>query len=347
MILKIIIALVMICVIVLAHEFGHYIIARMNGIIAKEFFIGVGPTIWKKQKGETLYSIKLLPLGGACVFGNEDDIEDPSQNSYLSANVWARIATIFAGPFFNFLLAFVISLFVVSGTGYTPTQVVDVTPGSPAAAAGIQPGDKITRFDGKKVYMYGEITFATMYNAGEPVEVTLLRNGEKVRTVVTPEYDKNYGRMMIGITFTGSEVKPSPLQVLKYSHATVRYWIKISIESLKMLFTGRVAMNELSGPVGITQAVSEVYDEASDYGLMAIVYSMLDFSILITANLGVMNLIPFPALDGGKLVFLFYEAIRKKPVSKEIEGAVNLVGIVLLMILMVFVMFNDIQRLIR
>lgn len=344
MIFKILLSLLIICVVVVSHEFGHYIIARMNGIVAKEFFIGMGPTLWKKQKGETLFSIKLLPLGGACVFGNEEDIEDPTQNSYLSAGVWKRIATIFAGPFFNFLLAFLLSLFVVGANGFTPTEVVEVTKGSPADNAGIQAGDSIVKFGNSKVYMYGEITFETMYNQGTPIAVTINRNGEKITTFVTPEYDKDYGRMMIGLTFSGTHQKPKPIETLKYSYANVRYWIKISLKSLGMLLFGKASVNELSGPVGITVAVSEVYDEAANYGIMAIVYSMMDFAILITANLGVMNLIPFPVLDGGKLVFLFIEAFRKKPVSREIEGAVNLVGVVLLMLLMAYVMFNDIQK---
>lgn len=344
MILKYVLAIIMICVIVLVHETGHYLIARMNGIVAKEFFIGIGPTIWKKQKGETLFSVKAFPFGGACVFGNEEDVEDPSTNSYLSANVWARIATIFAGPFFNFLLAFVCSLFVIGATGYTGTTVVEVTKGSPAEEAGLQPGDLITRFDGAKVYMYGEITFATMYNNGEPVEVVYKRAGKTYHTTVVPKYDEDYKRMMIGITFSAGDTKPTALETIKYSYANVRYWIKLSVQSIKMLFTGIVSVNDLSGPVGVANMVSDVYDEASDYGIRVVIYSLLDFAILITANLGVMNLLPFPALDGGKLIFLFIEAIRKKPVNREVEGMISFIGVVLLLLLMVFVMYNDIRK---
>lgn len=345
MILKLIIAIFMLCIIVLCHEFGHYIIARANGIVAKEFFIGVGPILWKKQKGETLFSLRLFPFGGACVFGNEEDVDKPEENSYLSANVWARIATILAGPFFNFILAFLLSLFVIGATGYTGTTITEVSPDSPASEAGLQAGDKIIRFNGSKVYMYGEITFATIYNNGEPCEVVFLRDGERYATSVIPKYNEEFGRMMMGITFSGATEKPSAIETIKYSYANVRYWIKISVQSLKLLFTGIVSVNELSGPVGVTMAVSEVYDEASSYGIMVLIYSMLDFAILITANLGVMNLIPFPALDGGKLIFLFIEAITGKPVKREIEGFVSFIGVALLFVLMAFVMFNDVRRL--
>ena len=344
MVLKILIALIMLCVIILVHEFGHYIIGRANGIVAKEFFIGVGPTIWKKQKGGTLFSVKAFPFGGACVFGNEEDIEHPEESAYYNSNVYSRIATILAGPVFNFLLAFLLSLFVIGATGYTSTRISEVTPDSPAEKAGLQAGDMITKFDGHKVYLFGEIAFSTTYNNEEKIEVQFKRDGKKMSTFVTPKYDPEYGRMMMGVAFDATTEKLSPIDTIKYSYANVRYWIKLSIFSIKMLFTGTVSPKELSGPVGITVAVSEVYDEAATYGIMAIIYSMLDFAILITANLGVMNLVPFPALDGGKLIFLIIEAVTKKPVSREIEGIVSFIGIVLLLILMAFVMFNDVQK---
>lgn len=344
MIVKILIALVMIAVVIIVHEFGHYIIGRANKIVAKEFSIGMGPAFFKKKVGETLFTIRAIPFGGACIFGNEEDVDKPEENSYLSANVWSRIATIFAGPFFNFILAFVISLFVISGTGYTGTKIIEVSAGSPAAEAGLQAGDIITKFNGSKVYMYGEITFDTVYNNGEPIDVELLRGKEKVRTTVTPVYDESFGRMMMGITFKGENEKPTPLETIKYSFANVRYWIRLSLKSLKMLFTGVVSPKELSGPVGVTVAVSEVYDQASSYGISAIIYSMLDFAILISANLGVMNLVPFPALDGGKLVFLLIEAVTRKPVNRDVEAVISFIGVVLLLILMGFIMFNDISK---
>ena len=151
----------------------------------------------------------------------------------------------------------------------------------------------------------------------------------------------------MGISFGEWVENPSPLQIIKYSFLNVRYWVKITLSSLKMLFTGIISVNELSGPVGITQTVSDVYDEASEYGFKAVLLSLMDLLILISANLGVMNLLPFPALDGGKLIFLIIEAVTKKPVNKNVEGAINFVGMALLMLLMVFVLYNDIMRIVR
>lgn len=344
-ILKVILALLLICIIIVAHEFGHYLIARANGIEVKEFFVGLGPNIISKKKGNTVYSLKLIPFGGACVFMDEEDIDHPENCSYLKASVWARIATVLAGPIFNFLLAFIFSLFLISSQGYSNTAITEVAPESPAMAAGIQPGDKILKMNGEKVYFYGEVSFETMYNNGEPFDLIIDRNGEKMNISVTPEYSEEYGRMMMGITFGEWVDNPGALETIKYSFLNVRYWIKITIKSLKQLFTGGISVKELSGPVGISQVVSETVDSAEPYGIMAVILSLMDLVILISANLGVMNLLPFPALDGGKLIFLIIEAITKKPVNKNVEGAINFVGMALLMLLMIFVLYNDITRL--
>lgn len=344
-ILKIVIALLIICVIIVAHEFGHYIIARANGITVKEFFVGVGPNILKWKKGETVYSLKLIPFGGACVFMDEEDIDHPEECSYLKASVYSRIAVTVGGPIFNFLLAFVFSLFLISSVGYSNTVLTDVSQDSPASEAGLLAGDEIVKINGERVYFYGEVTFETMNNSGQPINLLVRRGSEIVTAVVIPKYNEEYGRMMMGITFGEGVTNPTPLQTLKYSFLNVRYWIKLTVKSIKMLFTGGLSVNDLSGPVGITQTVSEVYDSAAAYGIKMIILSLMDLAILISANLGVMNLLPFPALDGGKLVFLIIEAITRKPVDKKVEGAVNFVGMALLMLLTVFVLYNDIMRL--
>lgn len=342
---KIILSILLICVIIIVHEFGHYIIAVANGIKVKEFFVGVGPNIISKKKGDTVFSLKLIPFGGACVFMDEDDIDHPENCSYLSASVYSRIATVLAGPIFNFILAFVFSLFVIGSIGYSNTVITEVSKGSPAESAGIVSGDEIIKINNERVYFYGEVTFETMYNTGEPINLVIRRNREVINTVIVPKFNEEYGRMMMGITFGEGVDKPTPIQTLKYSFLNVRYWIKLTIKSIKMLFTGGLSVDDLSGPVGITKTVSDVYDSAAAYGFRVVLLSLMDLAILISANLGVMNLLPFPALDGGKLIFLIIEAITRKPVDKRIEGAVNFVGMALLMLLTMFVLYNDIAKL--
>ena len=345
--IKVLIGILMFCVIVVSHEFGHFIIAKANGVIVREFFVGFGPILFKKTKGDTTYSLRLIPLGGACVFDYDENTEDPMQSSYLSSNVWVRIAITLAGPVFNFILAFLLSLFVVGGTGYSPTMITEVSKGSPAMKAGLCEGDLITKIDRDRVYLFGEVSFATMYNRGEPIKITFIRDGIKQTLNVTPEYNEEYGRPMLGITFGYNEDNPTPLETIKYSYCYVRYWVKITVKSFLMMFTGQVGVKDLSSPIGVASVVSDVYDSAAKISVMAIIYSMLDIAILISANLGVVNLLPIPGLDGGKLIFYIIELFRGKPVSQERQGAVTLVGFALLLLLTVVVMYNDIIRIIQ
>ena len=346
--MKIILALLMLCIIILVHEFGHFIIAKANGIEVKEFFVGIGPNIYSKTVNGTKYSLKVFPFGGACVFVDpEAEEEQIEQCSYEKASVYSRIATVLAGPLFNFLFAFLCSLFVIADTGISGTVISEVAKDSPAFRADIQAGDEILKVNNSRVYMYGEIVMETMTNKGEPMNLLVKRGNEKSKVTTTPEYDEEYERNMLGVTFDGRGRKPNPIETIQYSFYNVRYWIKLTVKSIQMLFGGQAKLDDLSGPVGVTQAVGEVYDSASNYGVMAIIYSMLDMTILISANLGVMNLLPFPAIDGGKLVFLIIEAVTKKRVNRKIEGAINFVGMLLLFGLMILVLFNDITKIFR
>ncbi len=342
--MKIVIAIIMFCVIVIAHEFGHFFVAKMNGIAVKEFSIGFGPSLLSYTKNGTKYALNLIPFGGACIF-DDDEPENASENSFLKASVWARIATIIAGPMFNFLLAFIMSLFIVNSAGYDPAAIIEVQKGSAAETAGLEAGDVIVKMGHENIKLYREVVIYSFVNQNRPVEITYERNGEKYQTTLTQSYDESTNRYYYGIT-GGQYVKDgSPLKVIQYSVYEVRYWVKTTIKSLGMLVQGKVGKDDVMGPVGITQMVGDVYEEAEPAGVSAIILSMLDIAILISANLGVMNLLPLPALDGGRLVFLVIEAVRRKPISPEKEGMVHFVGFALLMVLMVFVMYNDIMRL--
>ena len=185
----------------------------------------------------------------------------------------------------------------------------------------------------------------TFFYPGETLDITYERNGERRVATVTPSYYEEDGRYRIGILNRHEREKGNVLTNLKYSVYEVKYWIWSTLQSLKMLVTGRVSANELSGPVGIVKSIGDVYETSKEDGSFYIFINMLNFAILLTSNLGVMNLLPLPALDGGRLVFLLLEAVRKKKVDPEKEGMVHFVGIMLLMGLMVLVMFNDIRKL--
>jgi len=338
-------------IVVISHEFGHFLIGKRNGIRVLEFAVGMGPTLFSFQKGETKYSLKLFPIGGACMFDGEDGMADEKgeadEHSFLKANVWARIATVFAGPFFNFLLAFIFSLILVAFNGSDRPVVQQIMEESAAEEAGILPGDKIVRINGEKIYLYREVSLISALNQGETLQLRLERGGETRDVTIVPRYDAQDGRYYIGLRGAGEYFKCNPLQVFQYGVYEVRYWVKATYKSLLMLLQGQASKDDVSGPIGIAQFVGDTYDEVKDYGISSVIFTMMNIIILLSVNLGIMNLLPLPALDGGRLVFMFLEVLRGKPIAPEKEGLVHFAGLIVFMILMVFVMYNDIMKIIH
>ena len=354
--MSIILALLIFSVIVIVHELGHFLIGRRNGIRVVEFSVGMGPTLFSFRKRGTKYSLKLLPLGGACMFDGEDGVEreqdqesgsadTPEGIAFTEAGVWSRIATVFAGPFFNFIFAFVMAVILSAFSGADLPTVGTVQEGSAAAEAGLQTGDVITKIGHEPIHFYREVSMISALNQGEEMKITYERNGEKAVTTLIPRYDENDKRYYMGITNGGEYLRCNPLQVFQYGFYEVEYWVKITYKSLRMLVQGQVSKDDVSGPVGIAQLVGESYDAAEEnYGTPYAILTLLEIMVLLSVNLGIMNLLPLPALDGGRLVFMFVEVLRGKPVPPEKEGMVHFVGFVALMILMVFVLYNDIAR---
>ncbi|MBQ3795103.1 MAG: RIP metalloprotease RseP [Butyrivibrio sp.] len=350
MAVSIIIFFIIFGVLVTSHELGHFLVAKSGGIRVNEFFVGMGPTIWKKQKGETLYSIKLLPIGGACVFDGMDPIAEEKdgydEHSFLNAPVWRRIATLFAGPFANFLIAYVLAVILVSFSSWNYPVINKMTEDSAAVEAGMQVGDKFISIDGEKVYMAGEVTLISQFAQGSPMEIVYERAGERHTTTLLPKYSEDAGRYYMGI-YLGEYGDVKGASALKYAWYEVRYYFKATYRSLALLFKGKLSADDVSGPVGMVKMVDDTYEEVKPYGISAVVLTMLSLTVLLSVNLGVMNLLPFPALDGGRLVFQFIEVIFGKAVPPEKEGFVHMVGMIALLGLMVFVLFNDITKFTR
>jgi regulator of sigma E protease len=357
----IILFLIIFGVVVISHEFGHFLIGRKNGIRVLEFSVGMGPTLLSFRRGGVKYSLKLLPIGGACMFDGEDgvaaedknnicnDIEDKAEGTtFTEAGVWARIATVFAGPFFNFILAFLVALVVTAFTGADLPIIGSVMEDSAAYEAGLQEGDVITRIGHEPIHFYREISMISSLNKGETLEIQYKRDGQKGVATVTPKYSETDQRYYMGIVNGNNYIKCNALQVFQYGFYEVEYWVKLTYKSLGMMFTGQVTRDDVSGPIGIAQFVGESYDQAEEnYGTSSAILTMLEIIILLSVNLGILNLLPFPALDGGRLLFMLIEVVRGKPVPPEKEGMVHFAGLVVLMILMVFVMYNDIMKLVR
>ena len=339
----IVLAILVFSLIVFIHELGHFLLAKANKIRVDEFSIGMGPRLFSFVKGETRYSLKLLPLGGSCMMG-EDDVEDVGEGSFNSKSVWARMSVIVAGPLFNFILALIFSIIVVGYVGYDEPVITGVIEGYAAEEAGMQAGDRIVRMNNKKINIWREVTYYNMFHQGEDVDVVYERDGKKYEVTLTPKQTEE-GQYLLGVTSSNKYTKANVFTAVEYGVYEVKFWICSTLESLKMLVTGTVGVDQLSGPVGIVDVVDDTYQQSKAYGAIVVCMQMLNIGILLSANLGVMNLLPLPALDGGRLVFLIIEAIRGKRVAPEKEGWVHAIGLVLLLALMAFIMFNDIRKL--
>lgn len=350
-------------IVVVSHEFGHYLIGRLNGINVKEFTIGMGPAIFKKEFKHTVLAIRLFPIGGACIFegmdpeeeATDDDDDDdeeevkiikdePKEGSFAACSVWGRIATVLAGPVFNIILAFLLSMFICWFTYVDLPVVGELTEGYPAAEAGLQPGDIITKVDNTTVHLWREVSICSLMNSGTSIHIQYERDGQLHEVDIVPQYDEEEDRYFVGLRGEKASTSCQNLSVFKYSFYEVRFWLIATYKSLGYMFGGHGSLDDLSGPVGIASAIDDTIDETSEAGFLAVVIGLANIANLLTVNLGVINLLPFPAIDGGRFLILAFEAVTKKKLSPEKEGIIHMIGFIILMILMVVVLFNDVIR---
>ena len=337
-----ILALIIFSAIVIFHELGHFLLAKWNGIEVIEFSLGMGPRLLSHVWGDTRYSLKLLPIGGSCQMVGEEEASD-SVGAFGNKSVWARIAVVAAGPVFNFILAWVLALIIVGSVGYDNTMV-DIIPDSAAAEAGMEDGDQIISINGSRTWLYREVSLYSSLHQGQTATVVFERNGEKQTVVLTPK-QSDTGAYLYGFSRTVQREKGGALETVGYSCAEIRYWLKATVESLKMLIGGQVGLEEMSGPVGIVSTIGDTYKESRVDGWYYVTMNMIMIAIFLSVNLGVMNLLPIPALDGGRLVFLILEAIRGKAIPQEKESMVHFTGFVLLMGLMAVILLSDLHKL--
>ena len=341
--LQIILAILAFGMLVIVHEFGHFITAKRGGVQVNEFWIGMGPTLLKKEHNGTLYCLKLLPFGGACVMEGEDE-DSESEHAFGKASLPRRMLIVAAGALMNFLVGFLIVLAVIQPNGpnggYIVSTIDSVNPASTAAAAGgLQAGDEILEVDGYNILMRSDFEIALARGADTTYEVVVRRDGEKITlpaVTLEPTIEGEDGRKMIGLTF--AEQPDSIGMHINMAVRTSVNYARMVWASLGMLVTGQVGVDQLSGPVG----VAEVMATTASYSISA----FLQLVAFISINLGVMNLLPLPALDGGRLVFLILEGIRHKPVPAKYEGYIHAAGLMLLLALMVYVTGQDILRIV-
>ena len=347
----VLIAILIFGILITTHELGHFMAAKACGVRVLEFAIGMGPTVFKRQKGETVYSLRALPVGGFCAMEGDDKAsEDP--RAFTNQKTWKKLLILVAGAAMNFLMGFVLILLVFSNQpDFAKPTVTEFMEGCPYESAdGLREGDTFYKIDGHRIYLTSNVT-TYLSRSGERADIVLIRDGEKVLLedyyIVPVEYEQNGQNVMKYGLYFG--VKESGFGArLKYTWYTSLDFVRIVWMSLTDLVTGAVGVNELSGVVGIVGMISDVGQEAETAS--AAFDNIAYLSALIAINLAVMNLLPLPALDGGRVLFLavtwvIQTVFRKNPDPKY-EGYIHAAGLVLLLGFMVYVMYNDVVRLI-
>lgn len=318
---------------IIVHEFGHFIAAKLNGVKVVEFSIGMGPKILSHQGKETRYSLSLLPIGGYVqMLGEEEAVDD--ERSFSAKSPLRRISIILAGAFMNFVLAIVILSTIFNIFGFATTSLDRIEAGTPAASAGLMPGDRITRVNGSKVFTNSDISVGVNMNKGKTIDLEYERGRLKDTVTIQPAYIEDEGRYMIGVYFKGEE-NPSILSSIKESFNETASLISQTFKGLKMIFTGEANLKtDVGGPVTIIKMSAG----AAEVG----VWNLMKLVAILSVSIAVFNLLPFPALDGGWAVILFIELITRRKVPDKIVGALNTVGFMLLIGIMILVTIKDI-----
>lgn len=342
--MTIVLALLIIAVLILVHEWGHFMAARRIGITVYEFSLGFGTKLFSTKKDGVEYSLRLIPLGGYVRMAGEEagDVEDP--NGFDKCSPWEKMVVSFAGPFMNFVLAVLIFILIFAVIGVaqpvSEATIGEVIKDKPAYQAGLQSGDKVLAVEGHQVSGWEEFVGIIQNEpAHQPLQLTIERAGKTSELTVIPEVNESTGKSILGIYSQIKYERKGIVTAIKMGFVQTYQMTVLLLQGLGMLISGGASASDLAGPVGITSMVGE----AARGG---IVY-LLSFSAFLSINLGILNLLPIPALDGSRIVFALVETVRRKPMDPQKEGFIHWMGFLFLMGLILLATYNDIIRLIK
>lgn len=346
----IIIAILIFGLIVTVHEFGHFICAKLSGIRVLEFSVGMGPKIIQKKKGETMYSLRALPIGGYCAMEGEDETTG-DEHGFRNAKLWKRMVVLFAGAFMNFVLGFVMLIGMVCMMDSVPTNKIlgfygekkgeETIYFSESYETGLRHGDVFKKIDGIRIFSTLDLNYFFATTKSSTHDVVVDRGGEKKEFGDIVFHDKKSGNT---VDFVLVYKDKNPFTVVKCSGEMFMSMSHIVGMSLKQLVSGKAEKDDISGPVGVVSSISEATEKSENKA--DALFQIFYMTAMISINIGIFNLLPIPGLDGGRLIFCLIELVRRKPVKPEHEGYVHLVGMLLLFGVMIFFTYNDIVRLI-
>ncbi len=314
------------------HEFGHFSLAKLNGIKVHEFALGMGPKLLKYKSKETEYSIRILPIGGFVKMEGEDE-DSKEEGSFSTKSPLQRISVIAAGPLMNILLAIILFFVIAINIGLPVNVISQVTEDSPADLAGLKPGDKIVRVNNNKIENWDQLVQSISQSNTEDLEIVTVRNNDEQTIIIKPIIDEQTNNRIIGIA---PQFDKSFKSAMEFSTQRVAAIAKGITGFLVSLIKGKASAGEVVGPIGMVHFVGEAAKIS--------IYSLLSLAAIISVNLAIINILPFPALDGGRLIFILIELVKGSPIDPEKEGFVHFVGFVVLLALMVFVIYKDIMR---
>lgn len=338
--MSVLITLIIIAILILAHEWGHFLAARKIGIPVHEFSLGFGPKLISTSRNGVEYSLRIVPIGGFVRMAGEESEDLDHPDGFMRRSPLEKILVSFAGPFMNFVLAFLIFItaFAVIGIPENTNEPIigKVISGKPAELAGLKPGDRILSVNGQQVQTWEEFARFTDANESRALQINIKRGEEVSILEVTPAKIDISGNIGIGVL---NSVKYHRFGIVESVSMGVQKTFQMTVELLSYLghaLTGGASMSDVAGPVGITRMVGE-------FASVGLVFLMI-FAAFLSINLGIMNLLPIPALDGSKIVFALVEMVRRKPLEPEKEGFIHMIGFILLMVLMVVITYHDIVR---
>lgn len=342
--MSVLITIIIIAILILVHELGHFIAARRIGIPVYEFSLGFGAKLLSTTRNGVQYSLRIFPLGGFVRMAGEEPGDEDDPNGFNNRTPLEKIRVSFAGPFMNFVLALLLFIYSFAFIGIPESSnepvLGKVLEGRPAAQAGLNPGDRIISVDGQPVSTWSEFTTMIASSVpGEPLQIQLNRNGQTVNLKVIPDNEGTGGKPAIGVL---NQVNYNKLGIGESIQLGLEQTYQLTVMLLAWfgtLFTGGASASDLAGPVGIVSLVGE----AAQIGTVF----LINFAAYLSINLGIINLLPIPALDGSRIVFAVVQAVRRKPIEPEKEGFIHWLGFLFLMLLIVIVTFNDILRLIK